>query len=412
MENVYLGRQPIVDCQSMTCAYEILYRDKNKESNFDDDRHASVSVINNILNVFGTKTLLGEYKAFIKVDEKFLMHDMIFTVPKEFFVFSLFGRIEMSAKVIERIQQLYHKGYQLCINELNLDDISKYSAIYKEIAYMKIDFGKIIPPKVKEIVDEIKSHNIKVIGTKIETRIGYELAKKVGCEWFEGYFFAEPMIVENEKYEPSQTQILKLYNLLLEDVNIDEITKEFEKNHEITVKLLQFINSGVFHFKTKISSIHHILTLVGRVPLAQWLMLMIYSKSVSKDNAKTPLMLMVKNRTELMQNILKAVYPEHKHILGEAYFVGVLSLINTIFSVKMEKILNDMNISDTVRDALLYSEGILGEIFALVRYIESFNTTAISDFQTKFNLQDSVLKNIVLQSIKEVNIFENPAIAR
>lgn len=409
MENVYLGRQPIVDSHSTICAYEILYRDKDKQSHLEDDRYASASVINNILNVFGTRTLLGDYKAFIKIDEKFLMHDIIFTVPKEFFIFSLFGRVNMDEKIIERIQQLHAKGYLLCINDLSLDEVDKYAIVFRELSYMKIDFEKGISENAKEIIKKLKSHDIKVIGTKIETSKEYELAKNVGCEWFEGYFFAEPKIVENEKYEPSQSHILKLYNLLLQDVNIDEITKEFENNHEITVKLLQFINSGAFHFRKRLSSIHHVLVLVGRVPLAQWLMLMIYSKSVSKDNTKSPLMLMVKSRTELMENILKALQPNvRSNMLGEAYFVGVLSLINTIFSVKLEKILEDMHVSDEVKNAILYDEGILGEIFSLVRDIEAFDTTAISEFEEKYFLHDNIIKNIVLQSIKDVNSFENP----
>ena len=89
------------------------------------------------------------------------------------------------------------------------------------------------------------------------------------CKLFQGYFFVKPKIFENQKYDPAQAKILKLYTLLIEDTNIDEITSEFEQNHAITVQLLQYINSGAFHFRTKISSIHHILTLVGRAPLAQ-----------------------------------------------------------------------------------------------------------------------------------------------
>ena len=412
MENVYLGRQPIVDSNSSICAYEILYRDKNKKSNTGDDRHASASVINSILNVFGTKSLLGEYKAFIQIDDKFLMHDIVFTIPKEFFIFSLISKIEMTEKVVERVQQLHAKGYELCINDIDLRNVGKYKSVLKELSYIKIDFEFEMPANAKELIEKIKSYGIKIIATKIETTKKYELAKELGCDWFEGYFFAEPKIVENAVYEPSQFHILKLYNLLLQDVNIDEITKEFEDNHEVTVKLLRFINSGAFHFRQRLSSIHHILVLVGRVPLAQWLMLMIYSKSVSKDETKSPLMLMVKYRTELMQNILKVVDPTAgTNMLGEAYFVGVLSLIDTVFGVKLETILDDMHISDEVKNAILFDEGILGEIFSLVRDIEAFDTQAISEFEERYFLHDNVIKNIVLQGIKDVNSFENPSLS-
>jgi len=410
MSNIFLARQPIVDRDENTCAYEILYRDKTQHSNIDNDRHASASVINDVLNTFGTKELLGKYKAFINIDEKFLMNDLIFTIPNEFFIFSLFDNVPMIDKTIERIQQLKQKGYQLCVNELTSENVEKYAPVLQEIAYVKIDFEKGIFEGIKNLTAQLKRSGITVIGTKLENRENYQLAKENGCDWFEGYFFAAPKIVEKSGYEPSQMHILKLYKLLMQDTNIDEITEEFETNHELTVHLLQFINSGYFSFKNRISSIHHILVLVGRVPLSQWLMLMIYSKSVSKDDAlKSPLMLLVKSRTELMQKVLKAIEPNVKsNMLGEAYFVGVLSLMHTIFSVDLEKILDDLHVSLEVKNAILHDEGVLGEIFELVRGIEAFNTNVISEFEEFYGLEDNIIKNIVLQTIQEVNSFEHP----
>ncbi|WP_373001678.1 EAL and HDOD domain-containing protein [Sulfurimonas sp.] len=409
MENVYLGRQPILDSKGDLVAYEILYRDSAKASHISNDRFASASVISNILNKFGTSTLLGNRRAFVKVDEKFLLHDIIFSIPKEFFIFSLFEDVEMSERVVERLQQLHAKDYVLAINDISLDSdtLKEYSKVYKELSYIKINVDKDIDFEMKAMISEMKAHNIKVVGSKIEDNAHYILAKEIGCDMFQGYFFAKPNIVENAKYEPSQLNVLKLYNLLINDTNIDEITSEFENNYEITVQLLRYMNSCAFHFRNRISSVHHILTLVGRQPLAQWLMLMIYSKSVSRTSKHSPLMLMVKNRTELMENILKAVNPDVKsNALGEAYFVGVLSLIDTLFSVKLERILADLNISDEVTNALLKDEGLLGEIYALIRDIEAFDTKSVHIFTSKYNLGTHQIEDVVLKCMEEVTTFE------
>jgi len=409
MENVYLGRQPILDANGNLVAYEVLYRDSAKASHVSNDRFASASVISNILNKFGTNALLGNRKAFVKIDEKFLLHDVIFLIPKEFFIFSIFEDVKMTDRVIERIQQLHANDYQLAINDITLNENNsrKYSKVYKELSYIKVNINKDVNPEIKEVISDMKAHNIKIVGSKIEDNEQYELAKEFGCDMFQGYFFAEPNIVENAKYEPTQMNVLKLYNLLITDTNIDEITSEFENNHEITVQLLRFINSCAFHFRNRISTVHHILTLVGRQPLAQWLMLMIYSKSVRKGVNHSPLMLMVKHRTELMENILKAVKPDVKsNTLGEAYFVGVLSLIDTLFGIKLERVLEDLNISDEVTNALLKDEGILGEIYALVRDIEAFDTKSIHVFTSKYNLGTHQIEDIVLKSMEEVTTFE------
>ena len=130
------------------------------------------------------------------------------------------------------------------------------------------------------------------------------------------------------------------------------------------------------------------------------------SKSVSKTVHHSPLMLMVKNRTELMENILKAVNPDVKsNALGEAYFVGVLSLLSTLFSVKLERILEEMHISDEVANALLKDEGILGEIYALIRDIEAFDTKSVHVFTSKYNLGTHQIEDVVLKSMEEVTYF-------
>ncbi len=414
MGSVYLGRQPILDNKGDLVAYEVLYRDRHQDSNIGNDRFASASVISSVLNKFGTKTLLGDRRAFVKVDEKFLLHDIIFSIPKEFFVFSLFEDIEMNERVVERIQQLHAKDYLLAINDviINENNIKEYAKVFKELSYIKIILDKDSDIDTKEMIKKFQANNIKVIGAKIEDNEDYILAKELGCDMFQGYYFAKPNIVENAKYEPSQLNVLKLYKLLITDTNIDEIASEFENNYEITVQLLQYINSAAFHFRNRISSIHHILMLVGRQPLSKWLMLMIYSKSVSRDTKHAPLMLMVKHRTELMENILKAIEPNVKsNALGEAYFIGVLSLIDTLFSVKLDNILKDMHISDEVTNALLKGEGLKGEIYYLVKSIELFDTKAVELFSKKYNLDLNVLEKVILQSMEDLNSFEESMIA-
>ncbi len=413
MKHVYLGRQPIIDNNAKLCAYEIMYRNNKDIIKISDYRYCAASVINSILNKFGTHSLLGNRQAIIKVNESFLLHDIIFTIPNKFFIFSLSKDIEMNERVVERVQRLHDKGYDLAIDNifLNTKMMQKYKVIYKELSYIKIKLDSTPALGLKQMIKDLHEKNIKVIACNIDDTNKYSLARDLGCDWFQGYFFAEPKIIENAEYAPTQAKILKLYNLLIEDTNIDEITSEFEKNYEITIQLLQFINSGAFHFKKKISSIHHILILVGRIPLSEWLMLMIYSKSISHDNSHPPLLLLVKSRTELMNSILKTIHPQAKsNLLGEAYFVGVLSLIDTIFSVKLEDILNDLNVSKDVKDALLQDAGQLGEIYALIRDIESFHTQNILDFEKKYNLTHDTIEKLLIKSIKDVNLFENPLI--
>jgi len=411
MQNIYLGRQPILDLDGNLNSYEILYRDGGATHTIESNQHVSASVVDNILNRFGTQAILGNRKAFIKVDEKFLMSDLIFVIPKEFFIFSMV-HVDINDKVIERFEELKKLGYTLAVNDIaiNKESIGQYINVLETISYIKIEFNEDFKEDsyIENIVTLLKKNNVEVIATKIETDEKYQLAKKLGCKLFQGYYFSKPQILENTKYSASKANILKLYTLLMEEASIDDITKEFENNHVVTLQLLQYINSGAFHFRNKISSIRHVLTLVGNKPLAQWLILIMYSNTASSNIEVSPLMLMVKNRTELMESVIEDIFPDARAngTLGQVYFVGVLSLIDTVFGVKLEKILEDMNVDKEVKDALLEYKGLLGDVYALIKDIESFNIVGISKFVKRYNFDQKKITEISLKSMKAVSSFE------
>ena len=403
MQKIYLARQPILDTDSKVRAYEILYRDSRKRCDISSDRQASTSAITNILNRFGRKEVLGDRRAFVKIDEKFLLSDLIFSIPNQFFVFTLLESIELNKRNVERIYKLYKKNYALVINDIRLDDakMAKYREIFHYLSFVKIDFSQSLPYGLEYMILEIKSYNVKIVGAKIENAKAYNHAREVGCDWFQGYYFTKPAILENITYEPSYINVLKLYNLLMNGTNMDELVTEFEKNPEITVQLLQYISSGAFHFQNKISSIHHVLTLVGRNEVAEWLMLMIYSKSTSKLNAPFLLMTRIKDRTEVMQKLLVSVNPEARsNMLGEAYLVGILSYMEMVFSKEMEDFLDDINVSNTVKNALLYERGILGEIYKIVKDIGAFDLEAQAVFEKSYGLEEGSVKELMSEYIE------------
>jgi len=411
MSTIYVARQPILDKNSEIKAYEILYRDAYQESSFDNDRFASASVVNSVLNSFGTKRLLGEKRAFIKIDEKFLLSDIIFSIPKEFFVFLIFSHIKINQAMVTRVKELTQKGYSFGIDNIvpTKDIFLKYGALFSSLDYFKILLSDEKSSEIRMCIGELKRLNMEIIAAKIEDESSFLEAKELGCDYFEGYYFAKPKIMQNREYNPRRAAVLNLYNMLMNEESIDKAADEFEKNPEITVQLLQFVNSAAFHFRKKISSIHHVIVLLGRGQLAKWLMLMIYSKSFSSRIEISPLMLMVKNRTELMERIVLEIHPDAgSNMLGEAYMVGVLSLMDTIFSMPLGEVLENLNISDEVKDALLYDEGMYGDIYKVVRSVESMNINTIVDFEMKYHLAPNRVKNIIMKSIEAVVALELP----
>jgi len=409
MQNLYFARQSILDRDARVAFYEVLYTPQEQH-----DRENSFifeSSLFKALERIGRQSVLGKRRAFIKIDEKLLLSDKIYMLSHEFFIFSIAADVELREDVVKRICDLNERGFILAIDDFapNGASMSKYSKIIDEVSFVKIDFNRtvLVNEESKEMVARVKERGVSVVATNVSDKLRYGFAKSLGCLFFQGYYYSQANMFEEDQCKPPRLNILKLYSLLANDADFEVIVSEFKKNSSISILLLKYINSGAFHFKNKISSIHHILTLVGREPLSKWLMLVIYSMANIPNPKTSPLMLMVKNRTVLMERILQETQTDaSKSMLDQAYFVGVLSLIDVLFNEKMEKILDEMNVYDVVRSALLKDEGILGEIYALIRDIEEFDPKAIAEFEKRHSLEGGVIGDVVIESMKDVAVFE------
>jgi EAL and modified HD-GYP domain-containing signal transduction protein len=400
-----------MDSDEHTVFYDLFYLDRNLSSDFIDDRYASTSVLSNVLNKFGVKSIVGDHSAFIKADYTFILHDLIFSIPSEYFIISILEQVEIDEVIIERIKLLKEKGYRLCLNDIALskENVEKFKDIFEYMDFIKIDVlrtGRIL---VEQNFHLLAHSAAKKIATKLESMQDFNFAKRLGFDYFQGFYFAKPVILNNATLDVAQLSVLKLTSKLMSDeTSIEDIAMEFEQNYALTIQLLKFINSGAFHFREKLTSIKHILTLLGRQKLSQWLMLMIYAKSiVNHPSMESPLLLMVKNRTELMIKILYAVNENtSKELESEAYFVAVLSLADTLFSVSEEIILDELNVSSEVKNAILRREGLLGEIYALIRDIEQVRSGSIEAFTEKYFLKSDTIATIVSESMSNVNELE------
>ncbi len=406
-KNLYIARQPILDKYDNIFAYELLYRDSNRSSNIKNDRHATVTVLSNVLNKFGIKNLLGNYKAFIKADKKFLTHDVVFYIPKEYFIFALQANMEFSDSLEQRILELHDMGYVLAINDVILTKavLDKFSNLLKYISYIKVDINT-----PKENLEILKDYNIEVIFTKVETHEMYDKAIEYNGDFVQGYFFSKPKILEQEKFDPKSLKAINLCNYIMSEASIDEIVKEFEKNHAISIQLLKYINSGFFHFRHNISSIRQILTLMGRTPLTKWLMLMVYSTNGSmneQDESESPLIQLLKSRTNLMVEVSKQIEDSGvEDLSSKAYFVGVISLLDTLFNVEMDIILDELNIDIEIKEALTKDSGLLGEIYMFAKNLEKFDVKAVEDFCDKYDIETEDLEKLTFEVIQSATEFE------
>lgn len=405
---LFLGRQPIVDKDAQLIGYELLYRNEHGTSEMSNEQSATANVLTHTLSLSGIDAVVGKHLAFVNIDVKFLKHDMILSIPAERFVFELDVPEDEDDECLERLKELSEKGYifAFCINDVGDKTVTYAKKIVDYIKYIKLNTMQVDKEKLFKILLTLGSSQKHLIATHVETKELFESFFDMGFEFFQGYFFAKPEMISSAQASSDSSNVIALCNLLTTDASTEEIVQGFSLVPTLSMHLIQYLNSCAFNFKESVSSLDRMVTLIGRKPLLQWLFLTLYaSKDKSEDN--NAILLTIKQRTQLIVDLLKVVKPEvSKDEVSKAYFVGLLSLIHVIVKRPLEDFLESIQIDPIIKDALLEKRGLLGEIYEVSIAIEQFDLAKTESFMIEYDIAPSSFQKFLFRSFESANTFK------
>jgi len=403
-----LGRQSVSNAKYEIFAYDILYR--SDTSNISStDLSASASSIAAVLNDFGYENVIGTYKGFIRVDTQFLSEDAIYSISKEQFILMILQPSLLDKKLPQKLKELIAKGYTFGLNDaiVNEETIGAIVSLVDYVDSVKIDVLQSDVTYVDKLIKILKLKKKIIIASKVETDEEYEEYKSKGVDYFQGYYIKRPNIIESTSFNASQEQVLEIWNLIKNNADTKEIVNSFENNHALTLKLMQFINSSFFSFRTKISSVNQIINLLGRTALSNWLLLFMLSGKNKNSPSNHPLLLMVINRTEIMTGLLKLVKPDASQSDRDtAYLVGMLSLIHLLFEIEHREFLHKLRVTDEVEEAMFEATGFFGQLLIITRYIENADTIHINEYIKKYNINTTDMNSLIAGAMIRVNLFD------
>jgi EAL and modified HD-GYP domain-containing signal transduction protein len=401
MGSSYIGRQPIVNAQGILFAYDL-------SSSQSIHEHATETLVNDLQSAFGIDKIIGKRLGFIRVDHNFIFHELLELLPKERIVYALLEDSIIDQSLCSHLEKLKTQGYCFALNDFAFtsENREKFSPIFPYLEFVKIDVPRSSGIK-REDVEQLKKQGLTVIGAKIESHDIHAQCVAKGFSYFQGYFISKPKVLENPSFSLDQAAVIQLWNMLQCEVDTDKLVEAFELNHMISLKLIRFVNSAVFALRNPVSSIRHVLTLMGREPLSRWIMLLMFSEAQESDQNNIPLMLMVINRTELMTQLLLLIKPNATESQkATAYFVGMLSLIHLLFHISHREALKKLNVTPEIERALFEGDGFYGELLTMVRSIEMMDTEGIDRFLEKHSLKHEVLEPLITSAMVKVNQFD------
>ncbi len=378
MQEIFLGRQPILDRNENLVAYELLFRSGHTAAaGVTDDVSASASVIINAYTELGLENVLGKQRGFINVDAELLMSDMIHLLPKKQVVLELLETIEITDKIVWRCGELKKMGYQLA-----LDDVVEITEPIKRllplIKIIKIDLLQTDTKALPQLIRFLKSKSLLLLAEKVESVEQARHCMTLGFDLFQGYHFARPQIIAGKRADPSQMGLLRLLELIMSDAETVDIEQELKHYPTLTFNLVRMVNSVACGLPHKIGSLKQVIVVLGRKQLQRWVQLLLYTTGKTDSQQMGALMQTAATRGKLMELLAAVERPHDKQYHERAFMTGILSLLDTLLGMPLPEIINHLSLADEVKLALLAREGSLGRLLTLLEKKEGNDIKAIA----------------------------------
>lgn len=365
----FLARQPILNRAQHLVAYELLFRDAASGAANVVDHVAATATVMAHVSELGLDNVVGDSLGFVNIDATVLMSDFIGFLPADKVVLEILETVKVTPAIIERIKELSIAGYQFALDDVVVqsEDVRQLLPL---VQFIKVDILGLQPEALRNLAIQLKQEGKKLLAEKVETMAEFEACLDLGFDYFQGYYFARPLILSGKKLAPSQLAIVQLMNQIVADEDSVVLEHTIKLDVSLSLNLLRLVNSVAVGAGRHVESVGQALAVLGRVQLQRWLQILLYADAGQGDGLKSPLLSLATTRGKLLELMTQKRYPGNRSLSEKSFTVGIMSLMDALFGLSMEEVLGHLTVAPEVREALLSRRGELGDMLKLAEYIE------------------------------------------
>ncbi|MCG8619632.1 MAG: HDOD domain-containing protein [Desulfobacterales bacterium] len=364
---VFVARQPVFTAKKKLFGYELLFR-LGLENSFPDidGSTATSSVLANTFFSFELNDILSGKPGLINFPQDLLIKRTPLLFPKDHIIIEVLEDVEPDIEVIQALKEFKAQGFRIALDDFIYDE--KFDAMIQLCNMIKFDLMatplNTLPPVLSTLP---KDRPITLLAEKVETYEEFEKAKEIGFGLFQGYFFARPEVLSNKDISAGQVTKLKLANAVAgRDLNLDTVAELIKKDVSVSFKLLKFINAAYFRRLTPVDTIKDAITYLGTDELKKFINVVVVSDlNPDKPNELIRASVIRARMLERCADMVKTRYNP-----DELFTIGLFSSMDAIMDMPMANILENIALSDHIKEALLGRDRNFLQLNRLVTYFE------------------------------------------
>jgi len=365
----YLARQPILDRQQQLVAYELLFRNADSGAAVvGEDLHATASVIAHLAEL-GLEQVVGSARAFINIDAAALSSEILNFLPHEKVVLELLETVDATPEVLGRVREMRSHGFTFALDDV-VSPGGSVAALLPLAGLIKIDILGMPAHTLGALVRRLRKPGVHMLAEKVETLAEFQLCKTLGFDYFQGYYFARPVVLSGRKLMSTEIALIQILDLIENDADNARIEQAIKHDASLSINLLRLVNTPAAGAVARIDTLTQALLVLGQKQLKRWLQILLYARGEKTVSFGSPLLQLATTRARLLELIAEKFQPGQRGRAQAAFTVGILSLVDTLFSMPMPELVEKFNVADEVRAALLHREGPFGDMLAVAEAAE------------------------------------------
>ena len=319
-------------------------------------------------------------------------------LPIQSIVIEVLETVEPDSEVLEACRNLRAEGYLVALDDFVCHP--RFDPLTELVDILKIDIQISSRAEQREMIAKYQSRGIKMLAEKVETHEEFEWSREAGYEYFQGYFFAKPVMMKGRQVPGFKTNHLKLLEQLQQrDLDFVRVEKLILNDVSFSYRVIRYVNSGAFAHSQPVTSIRQALVILGERETRKWIALATLP-ALAKDK---PNEIVVHAMVRARFCELLAALARPPACTADAALIGMFSLLDAIIDRPLQQIVNEMHLSPAISDALLSeaeSDNSFAWILQLVLNYEAANWDTVAELALKLRMEVAEVGSIYLEALR------------
>ena len=371
---IFIARQPILDRDGRTFGYELLHRDGPESmSRFDDPVDATKQVMERALLQWGMERIIEDRCGLINAHPSLVVSGLHRSMPPDGIVFEVAETDPLDGHALDALRWARREGYHFALDNVRSLASLGASMLLPEASVVKIELTRSVPDELARMIEMVRSHSpdTLVVAEKVETREQYATCVDLGFDLFQGFYFAEPELLERDARPASSTAAMALLaEMQRNDIDITRTEELVASDPALAYRILAVVNSSAFGLRRRVDSLRHAIVLLGITQVRSLAALIALSSTERSEELLTT--------GAVRARLASSLTPDAGRRTG-AFTVGLLSITDAIFGTPMEELVRDLSVSDEIESALIDRAGPLGRTLDIVLACERADTDRLAE---------------------------------